>query len=163
MDLYVPTVGDYMTPGAYAIAPHESVAQAKKLMRELGVRHLVVLKDDKLVGVLSERDIGARPTHDESSIDELVHGDPWAVAPDMRLNVVARAMAKHRHDSVVVIDHGGVVGVFTTTDALDALADALEGKGLRRTTENIGTEPPTGTRRARVTPRELRGRSVGRS
>jgi len=162
MILSMPTVADYMTPGAYVIASHESVEQAKKLMRDLAVRHLVVLEEDQLVGVLSDRDLRGRPTHDDSPVQELLSGEPWAVAPDMRLNVVARNMAKHRFGSAVVMDRGDIVGVFTTTDALIALADALEGKAQRRGTESIGTKPEARSRRARVSPRELRGRSAGR-
>jgi CBS domain-containing protein len=38
-------------------------------------------------------------------------------------------MFEHRYGSAVVLEDGHVIGVFTTTDALRALTDALEAKG----------------------------------
>jgi acetoin utilization protein AcuB len=47
------------------------------------------------------------------------------VAPDEALDVAAREMSKRKWGSALVTDQGKVVGVFTTTDALRALSDAL--------------------------------------
>jgi len=50
----------------------------------------------------------------------------FTVDPNASLAKTAREMAAHRYGSAVVLDHGIVVGLFTTTDALRALAAVLE-------------------------------------
>ena len=52
-------------------------------------------------------------------------GEPYTVAPDAQLREVARTMAERKIGSAVVVDGGEVTGVFTTTDALRALAAVL--------------------------------------
>src|SRR5215213_7312507 len=109
MNRYLPTVGDYMTPGAYTIAPHESLARARDLMRECGVRHLPVVLGTKLVGLLSDRDVtfveGLGPHRLEAiSVETAMTKKPYAVRPDASLNLVARIMADRKYGSVVVME-----------------------------------------------------------
>src|SRR5437763_979869 len=106
MNRDIPTVGDYMTPGAYVVVPHETVARAKSFMREHGVRHLPVMEDGKLVGIVSDRDLAEAHSLRRGGpiVGEAMTGKPYAAAPSGLLNVVARAMAKRKCGSAVVID-----------------------------------------------------------
>ena len=52
--------------------------------------------------------------------------------------------------AVVVEDGGHVAGVFTVTDALQALVEALDGTFTRRVYEDVTTEPPEPRRRSDV-------------
>jgi CBS domain-containing protein len=54
---------DCMTPGAYVVVPHENASRAKSLMREHGIRHLPVMEDGKLVGIVSDRDLAEAHNH----------------------------------------------------------------------------------------------------
>jgi acetoin utilization protein AcuB len=72
--------------------------------------------------------------------------EPYSVTPDAPLNQVARVMAQRKIGSAVVIERGAVSGVFTVTDALQALVEALEGTYARRTYEGVTTEPPEARR-----------------
>jgi acetoin utilization protein AcuB len=120
-------------------------------MEDYGVRHLPVMDHGELVGMLSDRDMNlvqslAPVPPDTITVEDAMTAEPYAVAPETLLQEVARRMADRRIGSAVVVDHGAVVGVFTTTDALNALADTLEGKDLRRTYESVPTAPPAGRR-----------------
>jgi acetoin utilization protein AcuB len=53
----VPSVADYMTPGPYMVGPYEPLPKAHELMREHGLRHLPVMDQGALVGILSDRDL----------------------------------------------------------------------------------------------------------
>jgi len=134
-------------------------------MREHGLRPLPVMEDGKLVGIVSDRDLAEAhsPRPGGPIVGEAMTGKPYAVAPSALLNVVARAMAKRKYGSAVAIDRKGVAGVFTTTDAMEALADALEGTVARRGTEGISAKPAARTRRAKPSTRELRGRAISRA
>jgi len=48
------------------------------------------------------------------------------VKPDSKLDEVARMMADKKIGSVLVVDHHRLVGIFTTTDALQALGELLQ-------------------------------------
>ena len=119
-----------MTPNPHWIGASQALSEARSLMREHGIRHLPVLREAKLVGVLSERDInllhGVPGVRAETlPAEDAMTPAPFTATRDAPLVEVARTMATHKVGSAVVLEEGRVVGVFTTTDALDALADAL--------------------------------------
>jgi CBS domain-containing protein len=132
------TVADCMTSGPHAIEAKASLSKAVRTMRIKGVRHLPVLDDGELVGVLTERDINltravAQADPADLTVEEAMTPNPYVVSPDTPLSQVASAMAKRKIGSAVVMDGERLAGVFTTTDALHALAMALEsGASLRR-------------------------------
>ena len=160
----MPSIADYMTPGPELIEPHEPLPRALKVMREHEIRHLPVTEHGKLVGVLSKRDVGlvttlAHAPPDAITVEDAMSEHPYTVTPDTPLNEVARVMAERKLGSAVIVDRGEVVGVFTTVDALNALADALEGKHARRAYDAVPTTPPRTVRgRGRVGARARRDR-----
>jgi acetoin utilization protein AcuB len=116
-------------------------------MRERGIRHLPVLDAGRLVGVVSQRDLylaesleGVDPTTD--TVREAMCGEPYAVPPGAPLEEVAATMAERRLGSAIVVDRGAVIGVFTTVDALRALA-SLAGRRRARTAARLaaGEDP----------------------
>jgi CBS domain-containing protein len=50
-------VADYMTPAPEVLRPDSELADAAHVMLELGVRHLPIMRGERLVGVLSMRDL----------------------------------------------------------------------------------------------------------
>jgi acetoin utilization protein AcuB len=128
------------------VGPHQPLPKAHEIMREHQIRHLPVVVDGVLVGILSDRDLNlvqtlahARP--EEITVEDAMTSDPYTVSPDTPLNQVARVMVQRKIGSAVVIEHGSVAGVFTLTDALQALVDTLEGTYSRRTYEGVTREP----------------------
>ena len=129
------TVRKHMTLSPQVVSSGQTLAQAHQLMRERNVRHLPVVDDGRLVGVVSQRDLYLLETlkgvdQGAETVEEAMSPEPFAVSPDAPLDEVALAMAEHKHGSAVVVDQGVVVGLFTTVDALRALA-ALLRRGRR--------------------------------
>lgn len=155
----MPTVEDYMTASPQSIASHEGLTAARNMMQRYRVRHLAVMSDGKLVGIISERDLIAAQEHAGARSTALTVGDvmtdkPYSVRLNAPLNQVARTMAERRCGSAIVLDGRSVVGILTTVDALNALADALEGRGTRAALEGVTRKPPRGrTRPAARQPR----------
>lgn len=130
-----PTIRQFMTPAPETIAADLTLAQARERMFRIHARHLPVVQDGELVGILSERDI---------ALVEAIEGDlarllvrqamtpqPFTCGPEARLHAVAEEMAAHKYGSAIVVDRehpGHVIGLFTTVDALRALAQ-LSGGG----------------------------------
>jgi len=50
-------VRDVLTPNVISVSPKTTLPEAVRLMRERGIRHLPVVKDGKLVGIVSDRDL----------------------------------------------------------------------------------------------------------
>ncbi len=120
-------IEDWMTLLPYTLSPGDTVEHATKLLREKGVRHLPVVDDGRVVGIISERDLFVASrfanTHG-MKVEILMEPDPYTVARTALLCDVARTMEAKRHGAAIVIDDGHLVGVFTAVDALRALANA---------------------------------------
>jgi len=124
------TIRDHMTPTPQSIGKDQTLAEAHRVMRTHLCRHLPVLSGGRLVGIVSERDLhlveSLRDVNPERvSVEEAMTPDVYTVGPDAALESTALEMAQHKYGSAVVIERGRVVGVFTTTDALRALAGVL--------------------------------------
>ena len=124
------TISEFMTPSPHTIGLEQTLEVAHRVMREHQIRHLPVLDSGELVGMLSLRDLHFIETLDaddpaEVTIEEAMTPDPFVVGPGALLDTVAREMAEHKYGSAVVVDKGKVIGVFTTVDALRALAVIL--------------------------------------
>ena len=120
----------YMTRSPQTIDRDRTLHEAHFLMRHHRIRHLPVVDGGHLVGILSLGDLHLIETlRDvdplEVKVDEAMTKDPYSVSPDAPLDAVADAMAERRIGSAVVVDEGGVVGVFTAVDALHAFAELL--------------------------------------
>jgi acetoin utilization protein AcuB len=124
------SVAAWMTAQPQTIGDDQPLAAARERMHQYGVRHLPVLHGGHLVGVVSTRDIAmveSLPGVDitKITVDEAMAEEPWTVGPDATLADVAAVMAERRLGTAIVVEGGDsdqVVGVFTTTDALRALA-----------------------------------------
>jgi acetoin utilization protein AcuB len=128
----------YMTSAPDTIEEHESLDEARRMMFRLGARHLPVLHGDGLAGVISQRDIATIESLpfgrklSELEVKDAMTPNPFTCGPDAMLHAVATEMAEHRYGSAVVVDRihpAKVLGVFTTTDALSALAEIATPSG----------------------------------
>jgi acetoin utilization protein AcuB len=122
----LPTVKQFMTPAPQTIGVDMTLSVAHRMMRERRVRHLPVLEEDKLVGIVSQRDLALVETlrdvdPDRVTVGEAMTPDPFRVTPETPLVEVVRDMADHKYGAAVVIENDVVVGIFTTVDALHAM------------------------------------------
>lgn len=127
----IPHIKKYMTTDVQTIGDEQPMSIAHKLMREKHIRHLPVLRQGKLIGVVSDRDLRLIETLQDVdptrvSVSEAMTSDVYTVSPDAGIDEVVGAMAASKHGSAVVVDHGHVVGIFTTVDACNAFADLLK-------------------------------------
>jgi acetoin utilization protein AcuB len=131
MSKVIPHIDRYMTASPRSIGQDQPLSKAHKLMREHHIRHLPVLHEGKLVGVLTDRDLHLIEalqdvTPDTVTVEEAMTPAAYTVSPRAPLDEVVREMAHHKYGCALVADNGKVVGIFTTIDALHAFADLLE-------------------------------------
>jgi CBS domain-containing protein len=124
-----------MTPNPHAIEASEGSAAAHALMERLGVRHLLVMRGERLCGVLSQRELApchaflrGSPGEIGPSLDSLCSGTPLVVSPDDALDVLTEEMETRRLGSAVVVEDGKPVGIVTTTDLCRVLTVLLRGE-----------------------------------
>lgn len=121
-----------MSASPACIAGHRTLADAWSLMQEQHVRHLPVLEGGVVVGMISQRDLGllgarAPARLSDLRVDEAMSGEPYIVSPEAPLRSVVNTLSTRRLGAAIVVEHGQVQGVFTTTDTLSILRDLLEG------------------------------------
>ena len=127
----IPAVSHYMTAQPQTIARTATLADAHRIMREHGIRHLPVVDGTVLAGVVTQRDLYLLETIADFdpagvTVEEAMTERPFIVTGDTALDEVAQIMAEHKYGSVIVMGRDGVEGIFTTSDACRVLADQLQ-------------------------------------
>lgn len=123
-----------MTRRLVAIAPADDLDAAWKVMQTQGVRHLPVLDQEVLVGMLSDRDV-LLASHLEDGgllvpsipVAHAMTPNPMTCAPNTTVAVLAQLMIDCRVDALPVVDgQRRVVGLVSSTDLLDLLSHRHE-------------------------------------
>ena len=125
-----PTIRQWMTAAPVTIDRDDTLETAHRLMRRWAIRHLPVVDGDQLVGIVSDRDLSIVETLSSvdpqtENIEEAMTSAPYTVHPDAPVAEVAQEMARTRYGSAVVVENGQILGIFTTIDALNCLAELL--------------------------------------
>jgi CBS domain-containing protein/ribosome-associated translation inhibitor RaiA len=117
-------LSEIMNPRVVTIGPKEAADVAWGRMQRRRIRHLVVMEDAHLVGILSERDLGGRSGADlrrSRVVEELMTARLVSVEPTMTLREAANLMRGRRIGCLPVLDGDRLVGIVTATDVLDEL------------------------------------------
>lgn len=125
------TVHQFMTRSPHTIAHDQTLTEAHRLMHHYDIRHLPVMQDGKLVGLLSQRDLhlieSLKDVDPETvQVHEAMSREVYTVGPRASIRKIASEMATQKYGSAVVMEHEHVIGVFTTVDALRVLYGLLE-------------------------------------
>lgn len=128
-------VDAYTSPCPTVATSETSISEIIKIMDENGIRHLPVVDSDSVaVGIITDRDVATVKTfafNQDIKASDLMSNDPCSVVEGSMLVEAAYEMSEKKIGSLVVNDvHGKVVGIFTSTDALNALIEVLRGEIL---------------------------------
>ena len=120
-----------MTVLPHTVGSEQTVAYARSIMAQHGIRHLPVLHGGALDGIVSERDLALATSLDgidpaETTVEEAMTAEPYAVHRKAKLGTVVREMADHKYGSALVVEGKAVVGIFTLSDAVSIFARLLE-------------------------------------
>jgi len=132
MAKFEPVVQQYMSYAPHSIDVSKTVQAAHDLMALYNIRHLPVVREGRLAGIVSDRDIKMAVGLVKSSpnlvlVDDICQEHPYTVSPDTKLRDVADEMAARRYGSVLVVQDDVLVGIFTTVDACKALSEIISG------------------------------------
>lgn len=140
-----------MTANPFTVTSANSIPEAQAMMTKHKVRHLPVVDDGKVVGVISANDIAAalpskattlstsEATYliSKLNVDKVMSRPPITIAPDALLEEAAVLMRNKKIEMLPVVADRELLGVITESDILDSFIDILGFKehGTRLTIE----------------------------
>ncbi|HLS80278.1 MAG TPA: CBS domain-containing protein [Steroidobacter sp.] len=128
-------VEEFTTPDPITATEDMTIDDLSRLMQKHGIRHLPVVRDGAVVGVISDRDVRlvaglTVPEKLQVQAADIMAADPLTVSAAAPLDEVALAMSEKKVGSVIVNDEDGrFLGIFTATDALNALIEIVRSGG----------------------------------
>jgi CBS domain-containing protein/nucleotide-binding universal stress UspA family protein len=134
-------VKDWMSGSLITVTPETDVSAAWALMRERRVKHLLVVGDQRLVGILSDRDIRLvlpSPATTLSSweinyrlanlrVDSIMTRSPVTIDPERSVSDAAALMLQRRIGALPVVEGHALRGIITQTDVLRAFPSSTDG------------------------------------
>lgn len=139
MDLDRP-ITSIMTREVTTIEPEAPLEDAERILFSNSFKHLPVLKEDRLVGILSKTDIKrmsfAQDLDDfEANVDEamvqmftvgnIMVSKPFTVQQDATIRDVAKVLSEKEFRSVPVMDGESLAGIVTTSDIIRAILEEV--------------------------------------
>lgn len=138
------TVGELMTRDLVTLKETQNLSLADELLRLHRIRHLPVVREGKLVGLITHRDLlkaasqkGADPARQPLWASDIMNREVRTVRPDMSLREAVRVMLDNKFGCLPVVgDNGTLQGILTEADLvryaqeligdLDRLSEAAE-------------------------------------
>jgi CBS domain-containing protein len=131
-----------MTPGVECARPTDSVAHAAERMRQLNVGSLPVCDNDRLVGMITDRDITVRATAsccapEATCVRDVMTPEVIYCFDDQDVSEAARLMEERQVRRIVVLNRDKrLVGVVSLGDlAVKTGDEELSGEALEQVSE----------------------------
>jgi len=158
-------IQEYMTPDPVVIDENTTIMDAAQQMKEKKVRRFPVVRDGRLIGIVTDRDLRSAAPSQVLSFDEcerqllpelhkllssvkikdIMSRQVITVAPDQSIVMAAHLMLKNRISGMPVVDAAGrLVGIITQTDVFRILID-FSGIQHGRTTFGVEIEDRPGS------------------
>ena len=132
-------VAQRMTANPFTVTSGSSVPEAQEVMASHGVRHLPVVDDGAVVGVISKNDIRAALPSQATTLSaqeatylvsklrvgKVMSKPAIVISPDALLEEAALSMRDNKIEILPVVEDGALVGVITESDLLDSFIDIM--------------------------------------
>ena len=129
-------VRDLMTDKPITVAPGTPMLEARQRMVEERIRHLVVVEDGRVAGIVTDRDIRLNLPSPATSLSvweinfllarltvgNVMTSTVLVVEPDRPVAEAARIMIDHKIGALPIVDDGQLVGILTESDFVRAMA-----------------------------------------
>ena len=122
---------DWMKQKVLTLGPEASAFEALRLCRERRIRHIPVVKDERLVGIISDRDLrDASPplgdpervsTMKEIRLEDVMTREVITTHPEDTIVHAAREMYERKIESLPVVDEEKLLGIVTSSEVMRAL------------------------------------------
>jgi len=119
-------VGNRMTKEPITVEPQDLAIRAVHKMQAGGFHRVPVVRDGKLVGIITDRDLREHRGHlEQIKIIDVMTAEPVTVTPATTVEEAAQIMLERQIGGLPVIADGHLVGIVTATDILRAFLDVM--------------------------------------
>ena len=134
-------VSKIMSKDLITLGLNDNLYKAEKLFKESHIRHIPVVVDEHIIGMLSLSDlkrISFLDAYDANevqidnaiynmlSVEQIMVKNPIKVDVNTTIKSVAEILSKNEFHALPVVDNDILVGIVTTTDLLECLLDQYE-------------------------------------
>ena len=131
------SIQEAMTSNPTTVKPTTTAQEAARTMKSEDVGSLPIVQGDKLVGVITDRDLAIRIIADGKPIDtpvaDVASKDVVTVDPQQSVEEAARLMASNQVRRLPVVEEDGkLVGILAQADIAQAGHDSLTGETVQR-------------------------------
>ena len=132
-------VRDFMTRDVYTLGPGASAAEAWALCEGHGIRHVPIVEEGRLVGMVSDRDLRdvSPPRGDRAGqtlqwvrIEEMMTRDLFTIDPLATIEQAAREIHDRRIGCLPVVADGELAGIVTSSDMMRTLIELTGAHGV---------------------------------
>ena len=112
----------------WSVAPQDQVFEAIRVMAEKGVGALLVIDNDRLVGIVSERDYARKvilvgKSSKSTHVEEIMTADPVTVTPRQSVDECLSIMTARKFRHLPVVDGDELVGVLSLGDLVKSIIE----------------------------------------
>jgi acetoin utilization protein AcuB len=129
-----------MTRSVVTLTPEETLREAVSLLRTNRIRHLPVVDNSKVVGIVTDRDVKRATPSVLSGVDrdqydrvlattkvaQFMTREPRTVTPTTSLKAAVEIFLELKVGALPVVDDGHLVGILTNIDILRVARDLLD-------------------------------------
>lgn len=130
-------VSDWMTKRVYTVSPDDSISDAVRMMKERKIKHLPVLKEGKIKGIVSDRDIKEFTPSSATTLDiyelhyilakakvrDIMKTRVITTTPETPVEEAAMVLYDRMIGCLPVVENGRLVGIISDRDIFHALID----------------------------------------
>jgi CBS domain-containing protein len=125
---YVREILEKKGKDVWSIAPEVTMYEALKLMAEKDVGALLVIKNDKVVGIVSERDYARKvilhgKSSKEISVSEIMTHDVICISPSTEVEQAMAIMSEKKIRHLPVMEDEKLAGIISIGDVVKAIID----------------------------------------
>jgi acetoin utilization protein AcuB len=120
-------VRNWMITDVIVVSPKDTVESAIQIMQQHSIRHLPVVEDNRLVGLVTESSLRPylSPEKLKLPLREVMIINPITIDPEASIDEAARLIYKYKIGGLPVISQGKLVGIITITDILEAFIELM--------------------------------------
>jgi CBS domain-containing protein len=130
-------IRNLMTKEVITLNPSNTLYTAEKRLKKNHIRHIPVIENEKLIGLISLSDLKRvsfidayskegtedTPVYNLLSIKDMMIKNPITVSPESTILEVSKLLASKEFHSLPVVEDEKLVGIVTTTDLLHFFID----------------------------------------
>jgi CBS domain-containing protein len=113
-------VRDYMTVDVVHVDIPGNRDDVLKILKRTGISGVPVLKNKKLVGIITRKDLLRKP--EETQLGLLMTSKPVTIGPDEDIRTAAKLLVSHRIRRLPVVEDGKLIGLLSVADLIHAIA-----------------------------------------